>query len=108
MFKHACSHSSCDSELQWKDIFLIFQVILGLVQFGFVGMYLSEPLVRAYTTAAATHAVVTQLKHILGVSATRFSGPFSLVYVSTQTFTPFVATYSKLIDLVIVVFLRIH
>ncbi|XP_060775622.1 solute carrier family 26 member 6, like [Neoarius graeffei] len=58
----------------------LIQVILGLVQFGFVGMYLSEPLVRAYTTAAATHAVVTQLKHILGVSATRFSGPFSLVY----------------------------
>lgn len=54
-----------------------------MVKFGFVGTYLSEPLVRAYTTAAAAHAVVAQLKYIFGVSPTRFSGPFSLVYVST-------------------------
>ncbi|MCI4375453.1 hypothetical protein PGIGA_G00109490 [Pangasianodon gigas] len=58
----------------------LIQVILGLAQFGFVGTYLSEPLVRAYTTAAAAHAVVAQLKYIFGVSPTRFSGPFSLVY----------------------------
>ncbi|KAG7326317.1 hypothetical protein KOW79_009718 [Hemibagrus wyckioides] len=58
----------------------LIQVILGLAQFGFVGTYLSEPLVRAYTTAAAAHAVVAQLKYILGVSPTRFSGPFSLFY----------------------------
>jgi MFS superfamily sulfate permease-like transporter len=57
-------------------------VVLGLVRFGFVGTYLSEPLVRAYTTAAAAHAVVAQLKYIFGVSPKRFSGPLSLVYVS--------------------------
>ncbi|KAM6946496.1 solute carrier family 26 member 6, like 1 [Lycodopsis pacificus] len=59
----------------------LIQVVLGLVKFGFVETYLSEPLVRAYTTAAAAHAVVAQLKHIFGVSPTRFSGPFSLVYI---------------------------
>lgn len=58
-------------------------MVLGSVKFGFVATYLSEPLVRAYTTAAAAHAVVAQLKYILGVSPTRFSGPFSLAYVST-------------------------
>ncbi|KAF0034875.1 hypothetical protein F2P81_012633 [Scophthalmus maximus] len=58
----------------------LIQVILGLVKFGFVGTYLSEPLVRAYTTAAAAHAVVAQLKYIFGVSPTRFTGPLSLVY----------------------------
>ncbi|XP_054472409.1 solute carrier family 26 member 6, like [Anoplopoma fimbria] len=58
----------------------LIQVVLGLVKFGFVGTYLSEPLVRAYTTAAAAHAVVAQIKHIFGVSPTRFSGPLSLVY----------------------------
>lgn len=58
----------------------LIQVVLGLVKFGFVGTYLSEPLVRAYTTAAAGHAVVAQLKNIFGVSPTRFSGPLSLVY----------------------------
>uniref|UniRef100_A0A3B5BA14 Solute carrier family 26 member 6-like n=1 Tax=Stegastes partitus TaxID=144197 RepID=A0A3B5BA14_9TELE len=58
----------------------LIQVLLGVVKFGFVGTYLSEPLVRAYTTAAAAHAVVAQLKYIFGVSPTRFSGPMSLVY----------------------------
>lgn len=57
-------------------------MVLGLVKFGFVGTYLSEPLVRAYTTAAAAHAVVAQLKYMFGVSPTRFSGPLALVYVS--------------------------
>lgn len=66
--------------------YLCLQVVLGLVKFGFVGTYLSEPLVRAYTTAAAAHAVVAQLKYIFGVSPTRFSGPLSLVYVSTVKF----------------------
>uniref|UniRef100_A0A8B9KRL0 Solute carrier family 26 member 6 n=1 Tax=Astyanax mexicanus TaxID=7994 RepID=A0A8B9KRL0_ASTMX len=52
----------------------------GLVQFGFVVTYLSEPLVRAYTTAAAIHVIVSQLKYSFGISATRFSGPLSLIY----------------------------
>ncbi|KAJ3603079.1 hypothetical protein NHX12_030823 [Muraenolepis orangiensis] len=58
----------------------LIQVVMGLVKFGFVGTYLSEPLVRAYTTAAAAHAVVAQLKYIFGVSPKRFSGSLSLVY----------------------------
>uniref|UniRef100_A0A8B9L358 Solute carrier family 26 member 6 n=1 Tax=Astyanax mexicanus TaxID=7994 RepID=A0A8B9L358_ASTMX len=61
----------------------LIQVILGLVQFGFVGTYLSEPLVRGYTSSAAAHAVVAQLKYIFGVSPTRFSGPLSLIVVGT-------------------------
>ncbi|XP_061113282.1 solute carrier family 26 member 6-like isoform X1 [Conger conger] len=58
----------------------LFQVLLGLVRFGFVVTYLSEPLVRGYTTGAATHVVVSQLKYIFGVTTERFIGPFSLVY----------------------------
>lgn len=57
-----------------------------MVKFGFVGTYLSEPLVRGYTTAAAVHAMVAQLKYILGILPTRFNGPLSLVYVSTVLF----------------------
>ncbi|XP_073707624.1 solute carrier family 26 member 6, like 1 [Garra rufa] len=65
----------------------LIQVVLGLVQFGFVGTYLSEPLVRGYTTAASAHAVVAQLKYILGVSPKRFSGPLSIVYILADLFT---------------------
>ncbi|XP_063071724.1 solute carrier family 26 member 6, like [Engraulis encrasicolus] len=58
----------------------LIQVVLGLVQFGFVGTYLSEPVVRAYTTAAALHAVVAQLKYLFGTSPKRSSGPLALIY----------------------------
>ncbi|XP_053481425.1 solute carrier family 26 member 6 [Ictalurus furcatus] len=58
----------------------IFQLLLGLVRFGFVVTYLSEPLVRGYTTAAAIHVVVSQLKYTFGISPNRYSGPFSLIY----------------------------
>ncbi|XP_041713971.1 solute carrier family 26 member 6 [Coregonus clupeaformis] len=59
----------------------LFQVLLGIVRFGFVVTYLSEPLVRGYTTGAATHVVVSQLKYIFGIHPARFSGPLSQVYI---------------------------
>ncbi|XP_059190071.1 solute carrier family 26 member 6-like isoform X2 [Centropristis striata] len=58
----------------------IFQILLGLVQFGFVVTYLSEPLVRGYTTGAAIHVIVSQLKYTFGISPVRYSGPLSLIY----------------------------
>ncbi|XP_060912615.1 solute carrier family 26 member 6 isoform X2 [Labrus mixtus] len=58
----------------------LFQILLGLVQFGFVVTYLSEPLVRGYTTGAAIHVIVSQLKYTFGISPVRYSGPFSLLY----------------------------
>ncbi|KAB5567288.1 hypothetical protein PHYPO_G00231050 [Pangasianodon hypophthalmus] len=38
----------------------IIQLLLGLAQFGFVVMYLSEPLVCGYTTGTAIHVIVSQ------------------------------------------------
>ncbi|XP_013363088.1 PREDICTED: solute carrier family 26 member 6 isoform X3 [Chinchilla lanigera] len=58
----------------------LFQVALGLVQFGFVVTYLSEPLVRGYTTAASIQVLVSQLKYVFGLQLGRSrSGPLSLV-----------------------------
>ncbi|KAL4645972.1 solute carrier family 26 member 6-like isoform X1 [Arapaima gigas] len=58
----------------------IFQLLLGMVRFGFVVTYLSEPLVRGYTTGAAIHVIVSQLKYVFGIQPVRFSGPLSLIY----------------------------
>ncbi|XP_070847976.1 prestin isoform X1 [Chaetodon trifascialis] len=58
----------------------IIQFVLGLLRFGFVAIYLTEPLVRGFTTAASVHVVVSQLKYLLGVKTQRFSGPLSAVY----------------------------
>uniref|UniRef100_F7FEI4 Solute carrier family 26 member 6 n=1 Tax=Ornithorhynchus anatinus TaxID=9258 RepID=F7FEI4_ORNAN len=59
----------------------IFQVALGLVQFGFVVTYLSEPLVRGYTTAAAIQVLMSQLKYVFGVKLGEHSGPLSMIYM---------------------------
>ncbi|KAB1264006.1 Solute carrier family 26 member 6 [Camelus dromedarius] len=56
------------------------QVGLGLVHFGFVVTYLSEPLVRGYTTAASVHVFVSQLKYVFGLYLSSRSGPLSLIY----------------------------
>nr|KAF6476205.1 solute carrier family 26 member 6 [Rousettus aegyptiacus] len=58
----------------------LFQVGLGLVHFGFVVTYLSEPLVRGYTTAASVQVFVSQLKYVFGLHLSSFSGPLSLIY----------------------------
>ncbi|TRY60888.1 hypothetical protein DNTS_035152, partial [Danionella cerebrum] len=42
--------------------------------------YLSEPLVRGYTTAAAVHVITAQLKYMFGVSPRRFNGALQLLY----------------------------
>ncbi|KAJ8015920.1 hypothetical protein DPEC_G00001710 [Dallia pectoralis] len=62
----------------------LIQVLLGLVQFGFVVTYLSEPLVRGYTTGAAIHVIVSQLKYTFGISPDRHSGPFALIFTVVE------------------------
>ncbi|XP_060060677.1 cadherin EGF LAG seven-pass G-type receptor 3 isoform X7 [Erinaceus europaeus] len=58
----------------------LFQVALGLVHFGFIVTYLSEPLVRGYTTAASVQVLVSQLKYVFGLTLSSRSGPLSLIY----------------------------
>ncbi|XP_056895957.1 solute carrier family 26 member 6 [Takifugu flavidus] len=58
----------------------LFQVLLGLLQLGFLVTYLSEPLVRGYTTGAAIHVIVSQLKYTFGINPKRHNGPMSLIY----------------------------
>uniref|UniRef100_A0AAY4F084 STAS domain-containing protein n=1 Tax=Denticeps clupeoides TaxID=299321 RepID=A0AAY4F084_9TELE len=55
-------------------------LLLGLLRFGFVAIYLTEPLVRGFTTAASVHVFVSQLKYLFCVKTRRFSGPLSVVY----------------------------
>ncbi|KAM6895798.1 prestin [Xenentodon cancila] len=58
----------------------IIQIVFGLLRFGFVAIYLTEPLVRGFTTAASMHVVISQLKYLLGVKTQRFSGPLTAIY----------------------------
>lgn len=70
----------------------IIQIVLGLLRFGFVAIYLTEPLVRGFTTAASVHVCVSQLKYLLGVKTQRFAGPFSAVYSLKAVFSEITTT----------------
>ncbi|XP_067228295.1 solute carrier family 26 member 10 isoform X3 [Chanodichthys erythropterus] len=48
------------------------------LQLGFLSTYLSEPIVKAFTSAAAFHVTVSQLQSMLGLRLPRYAGSFSL------------------------------
>ncbi|CAL8242611.1 unnamed protein product [Merluccius merluccius] len=58
----------------------LIQLLLGVLRLGFVAIFLTEPLVRGFTTAAAVHVCISQLKYLLGVKTPRYSGPLAAVY----------------------------
>eukprot|EP00066_Takifugu_rubripes_P010601 XP_003978568.1 PREDICTED: chloride anion exchanger-like [Takifugu rubripes] len=68
----------------------IFQLAMGILQFGFIVVYLSDTLVSGFTTAAAVHILVSQLKFVLGLDVPGISGPLSIIYLSKEVmFKPF-------------------
>ncbi|XP_063147792.1 solute carrier family 26 member 6 [Candoia aspera] len=81
-FVNEARRDAARGELVASVTFLVgvFQVALGLLQFGFVATYLSEPLVQGYTTAAAIHVLISQLKYVFGISLEEKSGPLSLIF----------------------------
>uniref|UniRef100_A0A7M4F574 Solute carrier family 26 member 3 n=1 Tax=Crocodylus porosus TaxID=8502 RepID=A0A7M4F574_CROPO len=58
----------------------IFQLVLGILQVGFIVIYLSQSLISGFTTAAAIHIVVSQLKFMLQLKVPGFGGPLALIY----------------------------
>ncbi|XP_064607469.1 prestin-like [Liolophura sinensis] len=42
------------------------QLLMGVCKLGFVTTYLSDPLVRGFTTAAACHVFTSQITHVFG------------------------------------------
>uniref|UniRef100_A0A8C6S9L5 Solute carrier family 26 member 3, tandem duplicate 2 n=1 Tax=Neogobius melanostomus TaxID=47308 RepID=A0A8C6S9L5_9GOBI len=70
----------------------IMQLAMGLFQVGFVVMYLSETLVSGFTTAAAVHILVSQLKFVLGLTVPGISGPFALIYTLEIIFNKITST----------------
>ncbi|KAJ7329564.1 hypothetical protein JRQ81_015738 [Phrynocephalus forsythii] len=87
----------------------IIQFCLGLLRFGFVAIYLTEPLVRGFTTAAAVHVFTSQLKYLLGVNTKRFSGPLSFLYSLSAVFSNIATTNvaALVVGLVCIVLLMI-
>ncbi|KAI1892688.1 hypothetical protein AGOR_G00136130 [Albula goreensis] len=58
----------------------LIQIGLGLMQFGFVAIYLSESFVRGFMTAAGLQILISVLKYIFGITVPPFSGPLAVIY----------------------------
>ncbi|KAJ8378042.1 hypothetical protein AAFF_G00249130 [Aldrovandia affinis] len=58
----------------------IIQIGLGLMQFGFVAIYLSESFIRGFMTAAGLQILISVLKYIFGINVPPYTGPLAVVY----------------------------
>ncbi|XP_077185270.1 solute carrier family 26 member 10-like isoform X2 [Paroedura picta] len=60
--------------------FLMGLLMIGMFTFhlGFLSTYLSEPVVKAFTSGAALHVVVSQLQSLLGLPLPRPDGWFTI------------------------------
>ncbi|XP_070848710.1 chloride anion exchanger-like [Chaetodon trifascialis] len=83
----------------------IFQLAMGVLQIGFIVMYLSDTLVSGFTTAAAVHILVSQLKFVLGLEVPGISGPLSIIYTLEANFVQITST--NICDLVMSILIMI-
>lgn len=58
------------------------QVAMFVLQLGSATFLLTEPVISAMTTGAATHVVTSQVKYLLGMKMPYISGPLGFFYVS--------------------------
>ncbi|XP_049749018.1 chloride anion exchanger [Elephas maximus indicus] len=65
----------------------IIQLIMGVLQIGFVVIYLSDSLISGFTTAAAIHVLVSQLKFMLQLTVPAHTDPFSIFKVLQSVFS---------------------
>ncbi|CAG5927252.1 unnamed protein product [Menidia menidia] len=70
----------------------IFQLAMGIFQVGFIVVYMSDTLVSGFTTAAAVHILVSQLKFVLGLNVPGISGPLSIIYTLEKIFSQITST----------------
>ncbi|XP_062437872.1 chloride anion exchanger [Rhea pennata] len=76
----------------------ILQLLMGILQLGFVVIYLSQPLISGFTTAAAIHVLVSQLKFMFQLSVPGFNKPFGIIYTLESVFSQI--TKTNIADLV--------
>ncbi|XP_016159514.1 PREDICTED: chloride anion exchanger [Ficedula albicollis] len=76
----------------------VFQLLLGIFQFGFIVIYLSQSLISGFTTAAAIHVLVSQLKFMFQLPVPGFNKPFGIIYTLESVFSQI--TDTNIADLV--------
>ncbi|XP_062247268.1 solute carrier family 26 member 10 isoform X2 [Platichthys flesus] len=82
---NSSSSEAADFEAQRIGVASAVALLSGIImlcmcglQLGFLSTYLSEPIVKAFTSAAAFHVTISQLQSMLGLRLPRHTGTFSL------------------------------
>ncbi|XP_062238986.1 chloride anion exchanger-like isoform X1 [Platichthys flesus] len=83
----------------------IFQLAMGVLQVGFIVVYMSDTLVSGFTTAAAVHILVSQLKFVFGLIVPGLSGPLSIIYTLEKIFVQISST--NICDLVMTIVIMV-
>ncbi len=65
----------------------LWQILMYICHLGIFGIILSDHLVSGFTTGAAIHVVVSQMKSLLGIDVPHFNGPFKLARSIFAIFT---------------------
>ncbi|XP_052559351.1 anion exchange transporter [Tympanuchus pallidicinctus] len=64
----------------------IIQVAMFMLQLGHTTFLLTEPVISAMTTGAATHVVTSQVKYLLGMKMPYISGPLGFFHIYAYVF----------------------
>lgn len=58
----------------------IWHVILGLFQLGSLSVLMSDIMISGFTTGTAVLVIISQIKHVFGITIKRHIGPFNVIY----------------------------
>ncbi|NWV28185.1 S26A2 protein, partial [Origma solitaria] len=72
----ACDRSCYAITVALSLSFLVglYQILLGVLQLGFVAVYLSEPLLGGFVTGSSLTILTSQMKYLLGLKIPRHEG----------------------------------
>ncbi|XP_042324087.1 chloride anion exchanger isoform X2 [Sceloporus undulatus] len=76
----------------------IIQLLLGVLRIGFIVIYLSQSLISGFTTAAAIHVVMSQLKFIFQLPVPGYNTPLGIIWTLRDVFSQI--TDTNIADLV--------
>ncbi|NXQ58583.1 S26A2 protein, partial [Anthoscopus minutus] len=84
----ACDRSCYAITVALSLSFLVglYQILLGVLQMGFVAVYLSEPLLGGFVTGSSLTIITSQMKYLLGLKIPRHEGVGSFLLTWVDLF----------------------
>ncbi|XP_063808390.1 solute carrier family 26 member 10-like [Pseudophryne corroboree] len=64
----------------------LMMVFMFVLQLGFLSTYLSDPIVKAFTSAAAFHVTISQIQNMMGLPLPRHTGSFTIFKTLASVF----------------------